>query len=194
MTESNVLRELTEAVNLRKVGYAKVEKLTTERGLTKQLSLDEPLSANKSASVQLAFWLDARWEVHKPLLEAFRRFQLDPDKPSHWRLLLESFVEVAMKRPGPKNKLVRNKYAELSHHVAQLKHEDRNLESDSEIARRLKSDKRFKAHYSSIALRTLRGHVHALYWGSFEENFREQLKMMEESGFLAPGRAGENNV
>ncbi|MCP1848368.1 MULTISPECIES: hypothetical protein [unclassified Bradyrhizobium] len=109
---------------------------------------------------------------------SFSRFELDPNNPWHWRLLLESFVEVGMKGPGPRKKLVHIKYFHLSEHVAELMR-DRHLKTHIEIARRLKSDKRFKAQYSSITLRTLRSHVASLDFGSFEENFRELQRMMK---------------
>ena len=183
MTESNFSKKLTEAIAVRKVGYEKMQKLAGKVPTTEPLSLDEPLSANKSVSVKTAFWLDAKWEHHKKILDAFRRFQLDPENPWHWRLLLESFIEVGLKGPGPKTKLVRNKFSELPEHITRLRREDPNLKSHSEIARRLRSDKRYKTLYKPVAPRTLRGHVGALDWGSVEELLREAAESVTKVSF-----------
>lgn len=174
MTESNFRKELRDAVAVRKAGYAKMmEQLVAYRGFAEPLSLDEPLSANKSVSVTTAFWLDAKWEQHKKVLDAFERFDLDPTNPWHWRLLIEAFVEVGLKEPGPKTKTVGNKYSELPMHIQQLKHQYPNLRSYTAIARRLISDKRFKRKYADVKLRTLRNHVSAMDWGSIEDTLRE---------------------
>ncbi|MET4320319.1 hypothetical protein [Bradyrhizobium sp. RT5a] len=181
MTESNFSKELKDAVAVRKMSYENIQKLASRIPTSEPLLLDEALSANKSVSVQTAFWLDAKWEHHKKMLEAFRRFQLDPEKPWHWRLLLESFIEVGLKGPGPKTKTVRNKYTELPGHIEQLKREHPNLKSSTAIAKRLISDKRFKKTYADIELRTLRGHVSALDWGSLEDHLGEIRKAFTEN-------------
>ncbi|TYL92728.1 hypothetical protein FXB40_23850 [Bradyrhizobium rifense] len=181
MTESNFSKELKDAVALRKVGYEQMEKLASKIPTRRPLSLDEPLSANKSLFVATAFWLDPKWEQHQKVLDAFERFQLNPQNPWHWRLFIEAFIEVGLKGPGPKTKTVANKYSQLPEHIDELKREDPNLTSATEIARRLISGKRFKKRYAHITLRTLRSHVRALDWGSLEDNLREIRKAVTEN-------------
>ncbi|MEH2489465.1 hypothetical protein [Bradyrhizobium sp. AZCC 2230] len=186
MTESNFSRDLKVAVALHKVGYEQMEKLASKIPTRKPESLDEPLTANKSIFVATAFWLDPKWEQHKKVLDAFERFQLDPKNLWHWRLLIEAFIEVGLKGPGPKTKTVANKYSQLPMHIDELKREDSNLKSSTEIARRLISGKQFKKRYAHIKLRTLRSHVRTLDWGSLEDNLREMQKAITENAASRP--------
>jgi hypothetical protein len=89
------------------------------------------------------------------LRNAFADTGLDPEKPLHWRLLLESLVEVCFRGPGAKKKWDEAGLFELFLDIEAIQKSHPGLTSNPKIAQRIKGMKSLRERYKTIDTQAL---------------------------------------
>jgi hypothetical protein len=158
--QSNALRRLQDAVLARKRTLALSEEMMERVGFMKLLqdsqSIDsnDPLKEFWQLPLKMYFKLDRRSQQDQRLLEAFEVCELDPAQLSHWRVLLDAFVESTFHDPGAKQKWTETAYANLLEDIEAVKMVGPARSNDTEIAKQLK--KRFAKKYQRQEIGRLR--------------------------------------
>ncbi len=187
-SESNFLKEFRRAIGRRCNLMEFVRKFSASEGLLDEIEVYErAFQASANPLVQHAFILKKDREQDRKLLDIFSNCGLDPNRPAHWRALVDAFVEVGFKPAGAKKKWSDEAYVDLYCDVQEIKSEHPEAGSDSEIARLLRTKKVFKDRYSKFKPDYLRHRVaEALArrdeFSVFEDRDRVAQMLAAESG------------
>jgi hypothetical protein len=84
------------------------------------------------------------------LRTAFKTCDLDPERPLHWRVLLEALVEICFQVGGAPEKWTWERFFDLGLDIQSVWNLDGKRNSDAAIARRLKASKSLRSKYEGL--------------------------------------------
>jgi hypothetical protein len=84
------------------------------------------------------------------LRKAFETCDLDPERPLHWRTLLDALVEICFQDGGAPEKWTWEAFFDLGRDIKSVWNRDGKLNSDAAIARRLKASKLLRSKYEGL--------------------------------------------
>jgi hypothetical protein len=175
--ESNFADEVRRLVSVRKKAVEVSEAaVRQERSAKNQGIAEDVLNAG---TTKYALTLDTDDPADRLLRDVFAFCALDPMNPWHWRILLETTIEVAFKKSGAREKWDDGAFFELMMDVRELQRLDPSAKTDKRIAELLKKKEPFKSKYTMET-----GYLRKLVGKAQDPRFNPMAEYDEEENFL----------
>jgi hypothetical protein len=147
-TEKSILKKLRAEVQKNRAGVDIFDELVAESfDCNFDPALRDQLVA--AAIAITALKVDPSNSDHNLLKKAFASCSLDPEKPHHWRLLLDSLVSVCFRESGAPEKWDDLGFFRLLTDIRALQKAEPALESNPDVAKRLQTSKLFGTKYEN---------------------------------------------
>lgn len=175
--ESNFADEVRRLVSIQKKVIEVSEAAVRQEGSANNQGIAETILS--AGIAQYALTLNPVDPADRLLRDVFAFCALDSTNPWHWRILLETTVEVAFKKSGSKEKWDDGAFFELMMDVRELKRHDPSATTDRKVAVLLRKKEPFKSKYEMKLsyLTKLVGKAH-------NPRFNPMVKYKDEDNFL----------